>query len=233
VGALTGGTNAASPRRRSPFEDLSAPTAVSPLRNVPCPLPLEVCNSSGYVSDLSSFKDLVVSRSCRANRSLINRSQFDPEHCPFHFKLLIHVKLIIELYSTRYNRARVLAVCTLVFVVAILLMGTVKEYWHLVVLRMIMAAGESGCNPLATGILTDLFPEHQRALVLSIFNWGIYGGYGIAFPVGRYIPTLNAWGLVSTDMKRKVISIRHRYFLGLILRISNKYGSDKYRYDTH
>lgn len=76
-------------------------------------------------------------------------------------------------------------------------MGGVKQYWHLVVLRMILAAGEAGCNPLATGILTDLFPERQRALVLSIFNWGIYGGYGIAFPVGRYIPMLNAWGLVS------------------------------------
>lgn len=75
-------------------------------------------------------------------------------------------------------------------------MGTVTEYWHLVILRMVMAAGESGCNPLATGILTDLFPEQQRALVLSIFNWGIYGGYGIAFPVGRYIPNLDAWGLV-------------------------------------
>lgn len=76
-------------------------------------------------------------------------------------------------------------------------MGSVTEYWHLVVLRMILAAGESGCNPLATGILTDLFPERQRALALSIFNWGIYGGYGIAFPVGRYIPDLNIWGLVS------------------------------------
>lgn len=83
------------------------------------------------------------------------------------------------------------------FVIAILLMGSVTEYWHLVVLRMILAAGESGCNPLATGILTDLFPERQRALALSIFNWGIYGGYGIAFPVGRYIPDLNIWGLVS------------------------------------
>lgn len=100
------------------------------------------------------------------------------------------------MFPKRYNRARILSICTVVFVVAILLMGTVTEYWHLVILRMIMAAGESGCNPLATGILTDLFPESQRALVLSIFNWGIYGGYGIAFPVGRYIPILNAWGLV-------------------------------------
>jgi hypothetical protein len=39
-----GPTNAASPGTRSSFEDLSAPTAVSPPRNVPCPLPLEVCN---------------------------------------------------------------------------------------------------------------------------------------------------------------------------------------------
>jgi hypothetical protein len=58
VGPPCGGpTNTASPGTRSPFEYLSAPTAVSPLRNVPCPLPLEVCNSSGYVGDLSSFTD--------------------------------------------------------------------------------------------------------------------------------------------------------------------------------
>ncbi|GBP17641.1 Protein spinster homolog 2 [Eumeta japonica] len=105
------------------------------------------------------------------------------------------VGVILGVVADKFNRARVLSICTIVFVIAIILMGSVTEYWHLVLLRMILAAGESGCNPLATGILTDLFPEHQRALVLSIFNWGIYGGYGIAFPVGRYIPELNAWGL--------------------------------------
>lgn len=71
-----------------------------------------------------------------------------------------------------------LAICTVVFGVAIILSGAVTEYWQLVVLRMIMAAGESGCNPLATGILSDIFPEEKRALVMSVFNWGIYGGYG-------------------------------------------------------
>lgn len=71
-----------------------------------------------------------------------------------------------------------MAVCTVVFGISIILSGAVTEYWQLVVLRMIMAAGESGCNPLATGILSDLFPEEKRALVMSVFNWGIYGGYG-------------------------------------------------------
>jgi MFS family permease len=40
---------------------------------------------------------------------------------------------------------------------------------------MVMAAGESGCNPLATGIMSDIFPENKRALVMAIFNWGVYG----------------------------------------------------------
>lgn len=50
---------------------------------------------------------------------------------------------------------------------------------------------------MVTGLLSDWFPEEQRGLVMSIFNWGIYGGYGIAFPVGRYVPGLNVWDLVS------------------------------------
>lgn len=49
--------------------------------------------------------------------------------------------VIMRVFSRRYNRVRVLAGCTLVFSIAIILMGSVKEYWHLVVLRMIMAAG--------------------------------------------------------------------------------------------
>lgn len=32
---------------------------------------------------------------------------------------------------------------------------------------------------------------------MSIFNWGIYGGIGLSFPVGRYITQLNAWDLVN------------------------------------
>jgi MFS family permease len=49
---------------------------------------------------------------------------------------------------------------------------------------------------MSTGILSDIFAEEKRGLVMSIFNWGIYGGYGIAFPVGRYVPLMNTWDLV-------------------------------------
>ncbi|KAK0079063.1 hypothetical protein PV325_001784 [Microctonus aethiopoides] len=105
------------------------------------------------------------------------------------------VGVILGIIADKYNRVKLLAVCTLVFSIAIILMGAVKEYWQLVLLRMVLAAGEAGCNPLATGLLSDWFDEEQRGLVMSIFNWGIYGGYGIAFPIGRYVPKINAWDL--------------------------------------
>lgn len=105
--------------------------------------------------------------------------------------------IVLGVVADKYNRVKMLSVCTIVFAVAIILQGSVENYWQLILLRMVMAAGESGCNPLATGIMSDIFPEKKRALVMAIFNWGIYGGYGIAFPVGRYITKLNLWGLVS------------------------------------
>lgn len=105
--------------------------------------------------------------------------------------------IVLGVVADKYNRVKMLSVCTLVFAVAIILQGSVENYWQLFLLRMVMAAGESGCNPLATGIMSDIFPEKKRALVMSIFNWGIYGGYGIAFPVCRYVTKLNIWNLVS------------------------------------
>lgn len=122
--------------------------------------------------------------------------------------------------ADKFNRVRMLTVCTMVFAVAIILCGTVQEYWQLVLLRMIQAAGESGCNPLATGILSDIFPESKRALVMSLFNWGIYGGYGLAFPVGRYIPPLNIWdmGWRITYYGSGVIALIVAIITGLTLR---------------
>lgn len=128
--------------------------------------------------------------------------------------------VILGFAADKYNRVRMLTVCTVVFAIAIILCGTVQEYWQLVLLRMVMAAGESGCNPLATGLLSDIFPEEKRALVMSIFNWGIYGGYGIAFPVGRYIPPLNIGGLGwrATYYGAGIISLIVAVLTGLTLR---------------
>lgn len=78
---------------------------------------------------------------------------------------------------------------------------------------------------MATGLLSDWFPEEQRGLVMSIFNWGIYGGYGIAFPVGRYIPGLNIGNLVfsyifSSNKKKRKTLILFKLMICFIQRLT-------------
>ncbi|XP_039298652.1 protein spinster homolog 1 [Nilaparvata lugens] len=103
--------------------------------------------------------------------------------------------IFLGVAADKYKRVPMVATCILIIGVSCLLIGASTEYWQLLVLRMVFAAGEAGLNPMSTGILSDLFPEHLRGLVMSLFNWGIYGGIGLSFPVGRYITELNAWGL--------------------------------------
>lgn len=116
---------------------------------------------------------------------------------PSYILVFTVLGVVLGVLADRYNRVQMLTVCTLIFAAAIFFQGSVGSYWQLIVLRMIMAAGEAGCNPLGTGILSDIFPEEKRALVMAIFNWGIYGGSGLSFPVGRYLTNLNIWDLVS------------------------------------
>lgn len=33
---------------------------------------------------------------------------------------------------------------------------------------------------------------------MSIFNWGIYAGIGLAFPIGRYVTEYNLWNKVRS-----------------------------------
>lgn len=67
------------------------------------------------------------------------------------------VGVVLGIAADKYNRARMLFVCTLVFGVAILLQGSVQTYWQLIVLRMIMAAGKVitfSCNFIGLRIFT-------------------------------------------------------------------------------
>lgn len=50
------------------------------------------------------------------------------------------VGVVMGVAADKFNRVKMLAVCTLVFAIAMVLTGGVNEFWQLVVLRMIMGA---------------------------------------------------------------------------------------------
>ena len=63
-------------------------------------------------------------------------------------------------------------------------MGLATAYWQLVLLRMLIAAGESVCRPMASAVIADLFSASARGVANGIFSWGVYLGFGLAFVLG-------------------------------------------------
>ena len=73
---------------------------------------------------------------------------------------------------------------TILPVLACLLMGVADSYWQLVLLRMLIAGGESVCRPMCGAMIADLFTPRSRGVANGIFSWGVYVGFGMAFVLG-------------------------------------------------
>jgi len=71
-----------------------------------------------------------------------------------------------------------------VFSSACLLMGFADSYWQLVLLRMLIAGGESVCRPMCGAIIADLYSPRSRGVANGVFSWGVYVGFGLAFVLG-------------------------------------------------
>ena len=61
-----------------------------------------------------------------------------------------------------YSRPRLLALAVSLFSLATVVQGLSWRYWQLVVGRMLLAAGDAACTPLAVSLITELYPANQR-----------------------------------------------------------------------
>ncbi|XP_068243293.1 hexuronate transporter [Palaemon carinicauda] len=103
--------------------------------------------------------------------------------------------VFIGFLADRVNRKVVVTVCCGILTLSTGLMGAAVSYWQLVLLRMLMGAGESAFSPVCSSMISDMFPVSQRAMAIGIFNWGIYFGYGLSYAVGNFITQANISGL--------------------------------------
>lgn len=60
---------------------------------------------------------------------------------PCFIAIFTIVGVFMGIAADKYNRVRMLWICTFIFSIAIILQGSVKSFWQLIILRMIMAAG--------------------------------------------------------------------------------------------
>lgn len=99
-----------------------------------------------------------------------------------------------KIAKSAFGRHRLMAVGVLIFSASCLLFGFSQSYWHLVILRVGIAAGEAVCRPISAGMIADAFSPSGRALANGVFSWGIYFGYGLAYVIGINLTQLDVLG---------------------------------------
>lgn len=76
--------------------------------------------------------------------------------------------------------------------------GLAQQYWHFILCRIGVGAGEAALSPAAYSLIADSFPADRRATAISVYAMGIYLGAGMAFLLGGIVVTwANAQGPMS------------------------------------
>jgi len=94
----------------------------------------------------------------------------------FTFTALVVGFTADKISKSSFGRHRLMAIGVLVFSTSCLLTGFSSAYWHLVILRVGIAAGEAVCRPISGGLIADVFfskcPRFgQRSLLMgSLFR---------------------------------------------------------------
>lgn len=71
--------------------------------------------------------------------------------------------------------------------------GFAQNYTHLLLARVGVGIGESGCSPPAHSMISDIFPKEKRGTALSIYSMGINIGVLFGFLLGGWINQYFGW----------------------------------------
>lgn len=95
--------------------------------------------------------------------------------------------------ADRTSRARVLAGALTLWSLATAACGLARSYTGLLIARLFVGIGESGCQPIGYGLLGDYFPAERRAMAMGWFMVGNSLGITAGFAIGGWIGSLYGW----------------------------------------
>lgn len=99
--------------------------------------------------------------------------------------------LVFGTLADRFSRTRIIAGGMLVWSLCTAASGMAQDFGHLVLARLLVAAGEAALGPSATALLADLFDSRHRSTANGLFFMGIPLGIGCAYMLSGTIgPTL-------------------------------------------
>ncbi len=86
--------------------------------------------------------------------------------------------------ADRFSRRWIIFASVSIWSLATAACGLAQSFWHMLIARIGVGAGEAGLNPCATSIITDLFPPEKLTMALAIYSLGASVGAGCAFLFG-------------------------------------------------
>lgn len=89
--------------------------------------------------------------------------------------------------ADRFSRRRVIFAAVLIWSLATAACGVAQHYWHLLLARVGVGAGEAGLNPSAMSMLADLFPRERLTSAMAVYSIGATVGSGTAYLFGGLI----------------------------------------------
>ncbi|MDA0821804.1 MAG: MFS transporter [Proteobacteria bacterium] len=99
----------------------------------------------------------------------------------------------IALWADRGNRRNLIALALAIWSVMTAASGLAQNFVHLALARVGVGIGEAGCSPPAHSIISDYYPQKERATALGIYALGIPFGIMFGMFIGGWINELFGW----------------------------------------
>lgn len=117
--------------------------------------------------------------------------------------------------ADRHDRGLIMASALGIWSLMTALCGTAQNFWQLFLARLGVGVGEAGGVAPAYSLISDIFPDHQRARALAVYSFGIPIGSASGIVFGGVIATLIDWryaffivglaGLLLAPLFRRVV----------------------------
>lgn len=97
--------------------------------------------------------------------------------------------------ADRTSRRNVLSISVAVWAVMTCLCGAAQNVWQMIVARMGVGAGESGCIPPAHSLIASVVPAKKLSRAMAAYSVGVPAGVLIGMVVGGWLGELVGWRL--------------------------------------
>ncbi len=95
--------------------------------------------------------------------------------------------LVAGALADRMSRRRIIFASVAIWSLATTACGVAQNFWHLLLARIGVGAGEAGLNPSAMSMLADLFPRDRLTSAMAVYSIGATVGSGTAYLFGGLI----------------------------------------------